>query len=119
MIGEIGSQLIFQTASVREMLPTESSEEFAAPSPTAKIHESLRGLWRIAEWIPKRVNVKQDDGSWVRQWIIPRGHCRKLWDDAIIHPSVYERMRVDPDYRPPNLPRSGPSTATGPLPQGA
>jgi len=118
MLVEIGSQLTFQSKSIEEMLPDGRSDLFAAPSPTAKIHESLRGLWHLAELIPKRINVRQDDGSWAKRWIIPRGHRRKLSDGAIIHPSVYERMRLDTSYRPPNLPGGGASTAPGPVPQG-
>jgi uncharacterized protein (DUF2235 family) len=119
MLDEIGPALKFHPTAIVGMLPKTSTERFAAPLSTAKIHESLRGVWHIVELIPKRVSIRQADNTWQKRWIIPRGHHRKLPDDAIIHPGVYERMRLDGAYRPPNLPGSWTTAPVIPAPQSA
>jgi hypothetical protein len=104
MMDAIGAKLAFDPAAVSAMIPTVSSHRYAAPDVAAKIHESLRGAWHFVEFIPRRAHVRQPDGSYQSHWILPRGHCR--WVDPIvqIHPSVYERTRLVPGYRPLNLP---------------
>jgi uncharacterized protein (DUF2235 family) len=99
MLDEIGGALAFHPASVAKMIPPTSSARFAAPSATAKMHEPLRGSWHLAEWIPKRVLVKQPDGTFVSQWRVPRGRWRWVAAAAEVHPSVYERARSDASYR--------------------
>ena len=104
MLDEIGLRLKFQQIARDLMLPSTSSNDYAAPSATACIHESLRGLWRIVEYIPKRINAKQPDDSYKTRWILPRGHRRSVPKSAVIHPSIRDRIRLDSTYRPSNLP---------------
>jgi uncharacterized protein (DUF2235 family) len=67
-------------------------------------HESLSGLWWLPEWIPKR--VKDPAAQYNDRWIVPRGRHRYVAEGALIHASVFERMRRLPQqYRPPNLPQ--------------
>ena len=110
MLDEIGPRLKFQQTAYDAMLPSTNSRDYAAPSATAAMHESLRGLWRIIEYIPKRVNIRRPDGSYKTRWILPRGHCRSVAHTAEPHPSIRERIRIVPTYRPPNLPPDPTST---------
>jgi uncharacterized protein (DUF2235 family) len=103
MIAEVGARLAFDATTLAAVIPKESSKNYAAPSPLAKLHDSLRGLWHIIEWIPRRVHVKQPDGQYVKRWILPRGHRRWIDPSAEIHPSVFQRARLDRSYRPANL----------------
>lgn len=57
------------------------------PSARARLHNSRRHVFRFAR--PLIRNLKPDDV------------------ETAIHPSVAERWRVDPDYRPPNLKQIG------------
>jgi len=57
------------------------------PSASARLHNSRRHVFRFAR--PLIRNLKPDDV------------------ETAIHPSVAERWRVDPDYRPPNLKQIG------------
>jgi uncharacterized protein (DUF2235 family) len=107
MVDEVGTQLTFNPAAVSEMLPATDSDRIAAPSAAAKIHESLRGLWHIAEFIPKQVSFRQADGTYQKHWTIPRGKPRRINSGAQIHPSVHERVRLDGGYLPPNHPDGG------------
>lgn len=77
---------------------------YVEPDETAPLHNSMRGLWHILEWIPK-------NGRW-RQWpktasrrgfYLPRSELRPIPDGATIHRSVIERMEKT-GYRPVNLP---------------
>jgi uncharacterized protein (DUF2235 family) len=110
MLDELGPRLKFQETACDMMLPSTNSKDYAAPSATADIHESLRGLWHIVEYIPKRVNIRQPDGSYKSRWILPRGHRRSVANTAELHPSIRERIRLIPTYRPPNLPPGPTST---------
>jgi uncharacterized protein (DUF2235 family) len=107
MLEEVGTRLAFSLTAVDAMIPTVSNDRFSAPEATAKLHESLQGAWHLAEFIPKRVHVKQPDGSYEAHWTLPRGHGRWVDPTAHIHPSVYERIRLVPGYHPPNLPDGG------------
>ncbi len=113
MVDEVSTQLAFYPKALAEMIPVASSTRFAAPDTSAKKHNSLHGWWWLVELIPKRVNAKQPDGSYVPQWVIPRGHLREIGNSAEIHPSVYERMKADSTYRPRNLPRADTHTGAG------
>lgn len=118
MLQQVEGALRFDPEAVTAMLPAQTRKKAAAPDATAKIHESLRGLWHIVELIPKRIKVKQPDGTWQKQWVVPRGRARFVAADANIHPAVYERIRRNPEYRPPNLPEQNPPAAA-PAPQSA
>src|SRR5207248_2388795 len=42
-------------AAKNTVIPVSDTTAYVAPNPEAMQHESLKGLWRILEWIPKRV----------------------------------------------------------------
>jgi uncharacterized protein (DUF2235 family) len=60
----------------------------AVPDPDAKLHESLTGLWNIAEFIPKRHynwTEKKDERR------MNRYRRRTIPDGSLIHESAYQR----------------------------
>ena len=83
---------------------------FAAPSPTAQMHNSLTFWWWLGEIWPKRTMVplfvpgeeKPEYNATIRMNL---GHRRFMADGAHIHEAVAERMRLDSTYRPANLPK--------------
>ena len=64
-------------------------------------HESLKGLWWLAEFFPK---LPWQDGSsgWLPEFGL--GRHRQIPDKALIHKSVLLRIREDKSYLPPNFP---------------
>lgn len=106
MVDEIGAALVFHPVAVAKMIPQTSTVDFAAPDRAAKIHESLKGLWKIVEWIPKRIKDRQQNYAY--RWILPRGRSRWVAGDANIHPSAFERMKAGVGYYPRNLPSQNP-----------
>ena len=78
----------------------------ARPDATAMIHQSLHGIWWALEFLPKRHSVAPTTpgGRWARKWEVPLARPRRVPQDAVIHPTVEERMRKIPVYRPANLP---------------
>ena len=61
-------------------------------------HESLRGLWQLAEYVPKR-HWERNSGF---QYWANRGCCRSIPDGALIHESALRRIRHQ-TYRPGNF----------------
>jgi hypothetical protein len=78
------------------------SKDKPPPDPCGPIHESLAGLWRVLECIPRR--------SWGgdarrMRWQGPHlGRRRSIKPGSVLHASVLERMsRIG--YAPANLPK--------------
>jgi uncharacterized protein (DUF2235 family) len=92
----------FQPKSKAAILPDRDTSAYVAPDPTAMQHESLKGIWWIAEIIPKP--YRDPAADFARRWIIHLGRHRTLAEGAKISPSVLERIKKVPSYRPPNLP---------------
>ncbi|HUC48969.1 MAG TPA: DUF2235 domain-containing protein [Xanthobacteraceae bacterium] len=91
-------------------------EMFVAPDPTAALHDSMTAAWKPLEWLPKR--TKYEEWKWrlkLDGLYIPDSEPRPfaLWDPFLkdeiekppprVHQSVVDRLRLVPDYRPPNL----------------
>jgi uncharacterized protein (DUF2235 family) len=64
-------------------------------------HESLKGRWWLAEFIPK---VPWRRRSGCRCFELGGGHPRHIPDKALIHRSVLLRIQEDKSYVPPNFP---------------
>jgi uncharacterized protein (DUF2235 family) len=96
------SGLRFNSKALEVILPQADTADYVAPDPAAPQHESLRGLWWIAEYIPKR--VKDAAAGYATRWIIHAGRHRHVADGSNIHWSVAERMRRVPAYWPSNMP---------------
>jgi uncharacterized protein (DUF2235 family) len=95
--------LLIDAAAVAEVIPGVNGPVYVAPNPAGQIHESLAGAWWLAEWLPLPWRVRTADG-YETKWHMHQGHPRNVPANAAIHESVYERMRLVGDYRPPNLP---------------
>ena len=105
MVGRAEAEgLRFNLKAKEAILPATDTPEDAAPNPAAMQHESLKGLWWIAEFIPKR--IRDVAAGWATRWIIPAGHHRHVAEGSNIHWSVVERKRLVPSYQPTNLPTS-------------
>ncbi len=119
MVGEAERYgLRFNPKAKEVILPQTDTEDYVAPNAAAMKHESLKGLWWIAEYVPKR--VKDAAAGYATRLIIHAGRHRHVAEDSKIHWSVSERMRLIPSYRPTNLPgkfieiqKAGIATQTG------
>jgi uncharacterized protein (DUF2235 family) len=80
---------------------------YVAPDPlTRNQHESLQGSWWIAELWPKLVNVKNDQGVWMKSIRMNFGRRRWIPPDSVVHESVKQRLaNAVPPYKPGNLPQ--------------
>ncbi|WP_164115918.1 DUF2235 domain-containing protein [Sphingorhabdus sp. Alg239-R122] len=78
---------------------------YPEPDPAGKLHPSLKGFWCLLEVIPKR-NRRSEWPERRNRWgvYLPLGERRYIAADANIHSSVYDRIKLCPDYDPPNLP---------------
>ena len=71
------------------------------PDPNAKLHNSLTPWWWILELLP---HSYYDPLSKRTKWRIPLGARRSIPDGSVLHATVEEKRRVDPSYKPHNLP---------------
>jgi uncharacterized protein (DUF2235 family) len=72
-----------------------------APDPLAVPHNSLTFNWWLLEILP---HSYYDAASKTVRWRIPFGTTRTIPDGSLLHKTVNEKLRIDPNYRPPNLP---------------
>jgi uncharacterized protein (DUF2235 family) len=80
------------------------------PDPAAKIHNSLTKFWWILEFLP---HSYYDPIEKKKKWRIPLGATRVIPENSVLHETVKDKLRIDPDYKPPNLPQnSGPEPWT-------
>lgn len=66
-----------------------------------KIHNSLTGWWWIAECLP---HSYYDPILKKPKWRFPFGSSRVIPGGSVLHETVQEKLRDDPDYKPKNLP---------------
>ncbi len=76
--------------------------------PLGTVHESLAGMWHIAELLPMR-KYRGDAGE--KRWQPPHFWKRRTMQTFVpgctrptIHSSVVQRISQKPDYKPSNLP---------------
>jgi uncharacterized protein (DUF2235 family) len=74
-----------------------------SPDPAANTHNSLTAAWWILEFLP---HSYYDPVAKKAKWRIPLGARRVIPEGSVLHESVGEKLRVDPDYKPPNLPHT-------------
>ena len=72
-------------------------------NPAQKINVSLKGAWWILEFLP---HSYYDYATKKKKWRIPLGAPRVIPEDSVLHETVMEKLKVDPDYKPPNLPKA-------------
>jgi uncharacterized protein (DUF2235 family) len=73
------------------------------PNPASKINVSLKGAWWILEVLP---HSYYDFVEKKKKWSIPFGARRVIPEGSVLHETVKEKLQVDPDYKPPNLPQT-------------
>lgn len=73
--------------------------------PLMKIHESLGGWWRLAEWFPK-IATRGPLGKTRTRAYLPRGERRFIAEGSTIHQSVVDRRDAGVGYNPLNLPKA-------------
>ncbi|MGH9498159.1 MAG: phospholipase effector Tle1 domain-containing protein [Terriglobales bacterium] len=79
---------------------------YVAPDPaTNNQHESLHGLWWIAELWPKIVHLETVPGTWKKSIRINLGRRRWISPGSHVHESVERRLNTLRRYRPSNLPQ--------------
>ena len=100
--GAEAAGLVLDPDMKANVLSPHIDSHYAAPDPAAPAHESLSGLWWIAEYLPKR--YKDPAANFAPRWMIHAGRPRYVTDNAKIHVSVFERMIAVPGYKPGNLP---------------
>lgn len=101
MVGEARSLgLLVGTAKLERVLGKNPPCPQLAPNVSARPHNSLTARWWIVEFLP---HSYYDAASGKIRWRIPLGARRVIPDGAGFHPSVYEKLRVDPSYKPPNV----------------
>jgi uncharacterized protein (DUF2235 family) len=115
MIGEIKAapdalRLVTQTVN-RVALGNDRKNgvAYAAPSPLAKLHNSMNIGWALTEFIPNRINAV----TWPRRPRLGRFYWplfapRRIPRGASVDQSVNERIAGVKGYRPRNLPPGAP-----------
>jgi uncharacterized protein (DUF2235 family) len=73
------------------------------PDPAQKTHGSLTGAWWILEFLP---HSYYDPVAKKARWRIPIGARRLIPEGSVLHETVKEKLKIDPDYEPSNLPQS-------------
>ena len=94
----------FQYLSGQKPYTVDTTFIYPKGDPKAKLNKSLSiGWWLFEPW-PKANKLKEcpNKKSFLGHYI-PNGEPRFIEDAAVIHPSVFEKMRLDPFYNPVNL----------------
>lgn len=73
------------------------------PDPAAKIHNSLTWKWWILEILP---HSYYDPVAKKPKWRIPLGARRVIPENSVLHQSVIDKLKVDANYKPSNLPQT-------------
>lgn len=85
-----------------ERIQKPEREYHAPPDCRGPIHKSLKGLWWLAEILPKRYSDPKD--NYRKKWSFPFGKWRWIPGGSLIHESVLCRKQAL-GYAPPNLPK--------------
>jgi len=70
---------------------------FATPNPLAAMHNSLTGLWRIAEFVPKKHYDAKTQRTGYRMNLFRR---RTIPEEALIYEGAFQRGADYPKNRP-------------------
>jgi uncharacterized protein (DUF2235 family) len=83
----------------------DSSRAYTPPDAAADAHKSLKGFWWVLEIIPKMAKWREwPRGRALFGLYLPLAEPRLIPEGALIHGSVFDRMKALADYRPINLP---------------
>jgi len=75
------------------------SSKYIGPDSSADAHESLKGAWKLVQWIPKSVWLVDEGREAIRK---PPQH-RMIEAGETLHQSVLDRMKSRPAYKPSSL----------------
>jgi uncharacterized protein (DUF2235 family) len=80
-------------------------QPYVRPDPTGPMHNSLYGLWWLAEIWPKvgRIRELEPGNKWRSTIRFNLGRPRKIPKGSSVHKSVEERMKLVGSYRPTNV----------------
>lgn len=84
----VAQGLLVNQPRVDRVLGRAGTPPLALPDPNAKMHESLKGAWRLAEFIPKR---HFDWKTKTEEWRMNMFRRRTIPKGALIHHSVFAR----------------------------
>jgi uncharacterized protein (DUF2235 family) len=105
MVGQAETAGLFINQQMKAtVLPQRdvSGATYVAPCVGGPLHESLKGWWWLAEFIPKR--YRDPSANFATRWMIHAGRHRHVNDGAKIHQSVFDRTKLVSTYQPTNLP---------------
>ena len=77
---------------------------YPKPDVKAPVHNSMKGLWNVLEIIPKHTSRREwENKKSVFGCFLPLSEPRSISDETEIHPSVKDRIKIVPDYKPVNV----------------
>ncbi len=81
-----------------------STREYVAANHLGMIHDSMRGLWKLLEYFPKRTKwLKWPDKTSFLGWYLPLKEPRLIPKEDNYHHSVEKRIQEDANYNPVNV----------------
>ena len=106
MIAEaVRAGLLVNQAGVDNVLGRTPGSHYVPPNPAGLLHDSLKGAWRMLEYLPRRHwNASLHPPR--EEWIIPRKRPRTVRNGSVLHQSVLDRLgNPATRYHPVNLPQ--------------
>ena len=94
--------LLIDPQKANDVLGRTSSPHYVPPDARGELHNSLTWKWWLLEALP---HSYYDDATKKKKWRIPLGTRRKIPDGSVLHETVDEKRRIDPNYKPSNLPQ--------------
>ncbi|MDA4846148.1 T6SS phospholipase effector Tle1-like catalytic domain-containing protein [Hoeflea poritis] len=87
------------------VLGTNAHKDYVKPDPLAKPNESMNAVWKLLEYVPRRVKpFRPTERGAFMGWYLPQGERRIIPAGAAIHNSVFKRRGTPSDYDQPNIP---------------
>lgn len=84
--------------------------DYVPPNADAKLHDSLKGAWRLLEHRPKRDKYREcPDRKSFLGYYIPRGEPRQVPSGSTIHESAVAHFSASGQTWPTNLPKDCPT----------
>ena len=102
LVEAISNGLLIDPDKMARALGRKPPPPPVVPDSSAKIHNSLKGAWRVLEVLP---HTYFDAISQQVRWRIPLGAPRLIPEGSVLHDSVEEKLRLDTSYKPTNLPK--------------
>src|SRR5262249_40486143 len=99
MLGEArAANLLVDPAKV-DLVLGRAGHAYAPPDPKGQMHESLKGFWWVAEYLPKR-HYNWKTRKW--EYRLNMGRRRTIPPGSVIHVSAFERGQAYAAALPPD-----------------